>query len=102
MSLLRRDFLYIETKFTFLKLIFDDTDTVKSLYTDTLYNSKILYKVSSIYTNEPRHKISNNVVCTTSKGSTQLAHMRSLIRAFASLLNILWQFSYWLNIIWSF
>ena len=32
---------------------------------------------------EPRHDISNNVVCATSKGSDQPAHTRSLIRAFA-------------------
>ena len=51
---------------------------------------------------EPRHEISNNVVCATSKASDQPAHMRSLIRAFASRLNILWVFSYWLTIIWSF
>ena len=38
---------------------------------------------------QPRHEISNNVVCATSKGSDQPAHMRSLIRAFASRLNIL-------------
>ena len=38
---------------------------------------------------EPRHEISNNVVCDTSKGSYQPAHTRSLIRAFASHLNIL-------------
>ena len=38
---------------------------------------------------EPRHEISNNVVCATSKGSDQPAHTRSLIRAFASRLNIL-------------
>ena len=37
----------------------------------------------------PRHEISNNVVCTTSKASDQPAHTRSLIRAFASRLNIL-------------
>ena len=37
---------------------------------------------------EPRHEIPNNVVCATSKGSDQPAHMRSLIRAFASRLNI--------------
>ena len=37
---------------------------------------------------EPRHEISNNVVCATSKGSDQPAHTRSLIRAFASRLNI--------------
>ena len=39
--------------------------------------------------NEPRHEISNNVVCATSKASDQPAHMRSLIRAFAYRLNIL-------------
>ena len=33
---------------------------------------------------EPWHDISNNVVCATSKGSDQPAHMRRLIRAFAS------------------
>ena len=38
---------------------------------------------------EPRQEISNNVVCGTSKASDQPAHMRSLIRAFASCLNIL-------------
>ena len=38
---------------------------------------------------EPRHEISNNVVCAISKGSDQPAHMRSLIRAIASRLNIL-------------
>ena len=35
---------------------------------------------------EPRHEISNNVVCATSKGSDQ---PRSVIRVFASRLNIL-------------
>ena len=38
---------------------------------------------------EPRHEISNNVVCVTSKLSDQPAHMRSLIRAFDSHLKIL-------------
>ena len=41
------------------------------------------------FTYEPVHEISNNVVCATSKGSDQPAHTRSLIRAFAHLLNIL-------------
>ena len=50
---------------------------------------------------EPRHEISNNVVRATSKASDQPAHTRSLIRAFASRLNIQWVLSYWLNIIWS-
>ena len=35
---------------------------------------------------EPRHEISNNVVCVTSKASDQPAHTRRLIRAFASRL----------------
>ena len=37
---------------------------------------------------EPWHEIFNNVVCVTSKASDQPAHMRSLIRAFASGLHI--------------
>ena len=41
----------------------------------------------SVY--EPRHEISNNAVYTTSKSSDQPAHTRSLIRAFASRLNII-------------
>ena len=38
---------------------------------------------------EPRHEISNNVVCATSKGSDQSAHTRGQIRTFTSHLNIL-------------
>ena len=38
---------------------------------------------------EPPHGISNNVVCVTGKASDQPAHMRSLIRAFASRLYII-------------
>ena len=56
--------------------------------------------LANIY--EQLHKISNNVVCATNKGSEQPAHTRSLIRAFASRLNVLWLLGYWLNIIWSF
>ena len=37
---------------------------------------------------EPRHEITNNVVCVTIKASDQPAHLHSLIRAFASRLNI--------------
>ena len=44
--------------------------------------------------NYGKHEISNYVVCATSKGSDQPAHMRSLIRAFASRLNILGVLSY--------
>ena len=39
--------------------------------------------------NEPRHEISNDVVCVTSKTSNQPVHTRSLIRAFASHLHII-------------
>ena len=42
-----------------------------------------------------QHEISNNVVCATSNGSDRPAHTRSLIRDFASHLNILWLLSYW-------
>ena len=43
----------------------------------------------SIIIFEPMHEISKNVVCATSKSSDQPAHVRSLIRAFASSLSIL-------------
>ena len=43
----------------------------------------------SLLKNEPRHEISNIVVCATSKASDQPAHTRSLIRAFGGSLNIL-------------
>ena len=48
--------------------------------------------LSSIF--EPGHEISNNVVCATIKASDQPAHTRSLIRAFACPLNILWLLGY--------
>ena len=38
---------------------------------------------------EPWQEISNNLVCATSNGSDQPTHTHSLIRAFASRLNIL-------------
>ena len=51
-------------------------------------SSKIIQmRCPSIY--EPRYEIYNNVVCVTSKASDQPAHTHSLIRAFASPLNIL-------------
>ena len=47
-----------------------------------------------IMANEPLHEIVKNVVCATSKGSDQPVHRCSLIRAFASFLNILRHLSY--------
>ena len=38
---------------------------------------------------EPQHEISTNVVCATSEASDQPVHMRSLVEAFASRLDIL-------------
>ena len=38
--------------------------------------------------NEPQDVIPNNVICATGKASDQPAHTHSLIRAFASRLNM--------------
>ena len=48
-----------------------------------------LYTFNDIQLYEPVLVISSNVVCVTSKATDQPAHMRSLIRAFASRLSIL-------------
>ena len=48
----------------------------------------VLLHISNQKAFEPRHEISNNVVCTTSKGSDQPAHTHSQIRAIASRLNL--------------
>ena len=53
-------------------------------YSDSLYKRSLCAKVY-----EPRHEVSNNVVCATSKASDKPAHSHSLIRAFASRLNII-------------
>ena len=60
------------------------------------------FRTFTVRVNEPWHEISNNVVCVTSKGSDQPVHTGSLIKAFASSLNIRWILSYWPNNIWSF
>ena len=59
-------------------------------YDSTLrkYRTVCMYKISGIHVF--RNEISSNMVCATSKGSDQPAHMRCLIRATASRLNILW------------
>ena len=58
-------------------------ETSQSVLLNAFYHKKHEY----IY--EPWHGISNNVVCATYKASDQPVHTRSLIRAFASRLNIL-------------
>ena len=55
----------------------------------TILRPKIVINLTFDIINEPVHEISNNVVCATSKASDQPAHTHSLIRAFASRLNIL-------------
>ena len=47
----------------------------------------ILYALRCVHNNEPQHEIFNNTI--SSKASDQPAHTRSLIRAFASRLNII-------------
>ena len=54
-----------------------------------LMDKKINAVLHSFDIIELQHEISNNVVCATSNASDQPAHTRSLIRAFASRLNIL-------------
>ena len=82
---------------TCCKLYNDIEDELHYLF--QIYNMNILLLTN---TNEPQHEISNNVVCATSKGSDQPTHIRSLIRAFARRLNILWMLSFWPNVILSF
>ena len=72
-------------KDTFLVAKYSNDRSVEVINDKSLFGS--LTSSRCIY--EPRHGISNNVVCATSKGSDQPAHKRSLIRAFASRLNIL-------------
>ena len=68
----------MKLSFTYIEVIYVSNIMSKYIEYQTFYN-----------TFEPRHEISNNVVCATSKASDQPAHTRSLIRAFASRLNIL-------------
>ena len=53
---------------------------------DVIFNVFVIL-MTTIF--EPSHEISINVAIATSKASDQPAHMRSLIRAFTSRLNIL-------------
>ena len=51
-----------------------------------VFNTSFL-KIYIKFKIEPVHEISSNMVCATSKASDQPAHMRRLIRAFASRLS---------------
>ena len=54
-----------------------------------VFQTESVLKISLVnyIINEPQHRISNNVVCATTKPSDQPAHTRSLIRVFDSGLN---------------
>ena len=52
-----------------------------------------LVKIPHCWKSYPRHEISNNVVCATSKGSDQPAHTRSLIRA-----RVCWSLEYYMSV----
>ena len=73
----------------FLKVVFLFQMTYLGVYLLCIVYFYILILASNDYKVVPRHEISNNVACATSKASDQPAHTRSLIRAFASSLNIL-------------
>ena len=61
-----------------------------SAHTVLLYEGTLrCFGVVNAILNEPRHEISNNVVCATRKASDQPTHTLSLMRAFASRLDIL-------------
>ena len=51
-------------------------------------NFVLIYSRNAFFApiNGPKYEISNNVVCASTKGLDQSAHLRSLIRAFASRL----------------
>ena len=73
-----------------LNSVFKEGKETNLIFASTVINFHRVVKIcSKLYTFEPCHEISNIVVCATSKASDQPAHMRSLIRAFASSMNIL-------------
>ena len=80
--------------FIFWSIYCDSEDKMENIsnYTVSSFLKVVLKGIWFLLSNcinEPRHEISNNGVCATSKGSDQPAHTRSLIRASASRLNIL-------------
>ena len=84
-----RDYVFLNTINELRKKdIMRDLSIILILFATRLLNSTI-QKHESLILFEPRHVISNNVVCATSNASDQPAHTRSLIRVFASRLNIL-------------
>ena len=64
------------------------TQQVNIIITRHCFHIRIEFSIANKF--ELQNEISNNVICATSKASDQPAHTRSLIRAFASGLNILW------------
>ena len=81
-SFLIRASVYVRILFFvfFLLLPFNELDLVW-----TYMNTPTLRRLPVKTQYEPRHEISNNVVCATSKGSDQPARTHMLVRAFASI-----------------
>ena len=57
------------------------------IHTITIQTSMLSYTVNYMSNYEPRHEISNKVICATRKDSDQAAHMRSLVKAISCHLN---------------
>ena len=62
---------------------------IRLCYNAALTLPIVTFPLTKLYHSTILSSISNNVVCATGKGSDQPAHMRSLIRVFASRLNVL-------------
>ena len=62
--------------------------SLNQMYFSLTSGIQIFYRSKKAITQQ-LHEISNHVLCATNKASDQHAHMRCLIRAFASRLNIL-------------
>ena len=90
-------FVYSEHKHALKRRYSAHKEALSTLNTSKLFK-EIQYTQENFICSEDKHikitlnllnKISNNVVCSTNKGSDQAVHTRSLIRAFASRLNVL-------------
>ena len=62
---------------------------ISIVWKETKPKTKNIGRLVPLDSFEPRHELSTNAMCATSKGSDQSVHTRSLIRAFACRLNII-------------
>ena len=85
--ILGRSIVYIEGAHVIIQNDFE-VFTLKKSNMEYIFLLLLLEVNNYEMINERWHELSNNVVCATSNGSDQPAHTHSLIRAFASRLNI--------------